>query len=163
MTQIDRSPAVFSGSVAVAAALVALSPGIYGGAALAAGAVGFVVLLGGVTRGVQPVVTVGATALLVGAILAGLDGAPVEVLLLAVTATVTAWDAGRNAITVGDQLGREAETLRLEAVHLGATAITGTLTASAGYAIYRTVTGGAPVLALLFLVLAAVLLASALR
>lgn len=163
MTRIDRSPAVFSGSVAVAAALVSLSPGMYGWTALATGVAGFVVILGGLTRGSHAAVTVGAASLLAGSILAGVGEAPVEVLLIAITATVVAWDAGGTAITLGDQLGRAADTVRIEVVHLGTTVLVGILTAGTGYALYRTVTGGAPVLAVLLLSLAAVLLASALR
>lgn len=163
MTGIDRSPASLSGSAAVAVALLALAPGVYDPTALLLGVVGFAALAVGVTRGVNGAVTVGATALLLASVLAGVGGAPVEVLLIGVTATVVAWDAGGTAITLGDQLGGAAETTRLEAVRLGASALVGTLTAVGGYAVYRTASGGVPFLALLCLLIAAALLASALR
>ncbi|WP_415380134.1 hypothetical protein [Halosimplex sp. TS25] len=163
MTRIDRSPTAVSGSAAVAIGLLALAPGVYDLTALLAGVVGFVALAVGVTRGVTGAVTIGATALLLASVLAGIDGAPVEALLVGVTATVIAWDAGGTAITLGDQLGSDADTVRLEAVRLGASALVGTVTAVGGYAVYRTAGGGVPSLALLCLLVAAALLASALR
>ncbi|WP_459191508.1 DUF7519 family protein [Halosimplex sp. J119] len=163
MTEVDRSPAALSGSAAVAIGLIALAPGVYDQTALLAGLLGFLALAVGVTRGANGAVTAGATALLLASVLAGVGGAPVEVLLIGVTATVVAWDSGGTAITIGDQLGSAADTARLEAVRLGASALVGTLTAAGGYAVYRTASGGMPFLALLCLLVAAALLASALR
>lgn len=161
MSAVDRSPTVLSGGVAVVAALVAFSLAARSGPGLAVGAVGLAALLAGLLRKSRPTVTLGGAALLLGAVAAGLAGAPPSVALAAVTATVVAWDAAGTAIVLGDQLGRAADTARVEAVHLGATALVGALAASVGYALYRAATGGQPIVALLCFLLAAMLLASA--
>jgi hypothetical protein len=163
MRAVDRSPARFSRWASIVAGVVALvSTGLYSWPALAAGALGLSLLVGGLTRGARRAVTLGSFCLFVGGILAGSGGAPVPPVLVGVTAAVLAWDVGGNAIGIGAQLGRDAETLRLEAVHLAASAVVGIVVAGAGFGIYRVGVGGRPLLALLLLVVAAVLLVKAL-
>ncbi|MFB6141867.1 MAG: hypothetical protein ABEJ30_00830 [Halorientalis sp.] len=162
-TPVDRSPVRFASGVAVAAALVAaLASGLYSLPAFAAGLPGVALVGAGVgvgrRRGTRWVVTVGAAVLLAGVVVAGVFGAPEMVLLLATVATVLAWDAGGTAIDIGRQLGREAESIRVQLVHLGSTAIVGGLTAAIGFGIYRTVTAGQPLTALVLLLVAALLL-----
>lgn len=165
MSAVDRSPARLGRGVSVGAGLLALlSAGLYSWAALAIGAPGLVLLVGGLfrERGSDAAVTVGAFGLFAGAILAGTRGAPVAPVLVSVTAAVLAWDAGGSAIGVGNQLGRDADTRRLEAAHLTASALVGAVTAGAGYGLYRAGTGGRPAAALVLLLVAAVLLVAAL-
>lgn len=163
MTAVDRSPARLSRRVSIGAAFVALaSSGFYSWGALAAGTLGTLLLAAGLVRGANAGVTLGASGLFVGAVVAGARGAPVAPTLLAVGATVLAWDAGGSAISIGRQLGREADTRRLEAVHLTASAAVGAAAASAGYGLYLTATGDQSVAALVFLLVAAVLLVEAL-
>ncbi|WP_122090576.1 DUF7519 family protein [Halalkalicoccus subterraneus] len=159
MNRVDRSPAPLSRRVSLVAALVAvLSSGFYSWLALGLGAIGFLLLATGLARGTTRPVTLGAAGLAGGALAAGVEGAPVPTVLAGVAGAVLAWDVGINAIVIGRQLGREAGTERLEAVHAVASAGVGLATAGAGYGLYRMGTGEQPVAALVFLLVAAVLL-----
>lgn len=163
MRAVDRSPARLGRGVSIGAALVALlASGLHSWPALAAGTLGLLLLVAGLVRGSDAAVTVGAFGLFAGAIVAGARGAPALPVLVSVTSAVLAWDAGGSAISVGDQLGRDADTRRLEAVHLTASALVGAMTAGVGYGLYRAGAGGRPVAALVLLVVAAVLLVAAL-
>jgi hypothetical protein len=160
---VDRSPTRLGRWASVIAGLLALvSSGFYSWPALVAGALGLVLLVVGVVRGTNRTVSVGAFGLFAGAVLAGAQGAPVIPVLASVTASVLAWDFGNHAIGLGAQLGPEADTLRLEAVHLTASTAVGAVVAAVGFGLYRTGTGEQPVAALVLLVVAAVLLVEAL-
>ncbi len=132
--------------------------GFYSWPALALGAAGLLTLWVGLLRGTRPVVTTGAFGLFVASVVAGAQAAPVVPVLGGVVLAVVTWDAGTNAISIGDQLGRSPDTTRIEVVHTAATLTVGTLTAAGGYAIYRFATGGQPVAAVAFLLVGAVLL-----
>ncbi|WP_128477518.1 DUF7519 family protein [Halorussus pelagicus] len=162
--EIDRSPARLSSALAVsAAALAAGTSALTTSAGLALGVAGFVVVAVGVVRGSRRGVTLGASALLVGALVGGLlVGAP-YVLLPGVIATVLAWDFAEQAINVGEQLGRETDTTQLEVTHAAGSTVVGVGAGALGYGIYLAASGGQPVSALVFLLLAAVVLTSALR
>ena len=160
---IDRSPTRLGRWATTGAGVVALaSVGLYSWPALAAGTLGLSLLLVGLVRGTGGLVDGGAFALFVGAVLAGAEGAPVLPVLVGVAAAVLAWDFGGTAIGVGAQLGREADTVRLEAAHLGASTAVGVTVLGVGFGLYRVGTGGQPIAALLLLVIAAVLLVEAL-
>ena len=161
---IDRSPArtsqllsVIAGSVALGVAALASADG-----ALAA-AVGVLLVGGGVVRGSRRLVTVGSFVVLVGVLFGGLNAASPELLLPGTIATVLAWDFGEQAINVGEQLGREADTERLELSHAAASTVVAVATGGVGYGIYLAGAGDQPVTALVFLLVAVVALASALR
>lgn len=99
---------------------------------LLAGIAGVVVLgvgLTGAFRGRERTfVSVGTGLLLVGAFLSGiLYGASAGGILTATAAAVIAWDLGEQAINLGEQVGREARTLRVELTHA-----TGTVLVAAG-------------------------------
>jgi len=161
---VARPPARLSGAVAAGAGLLAAGvAGFYSWPALGAGAVGIGLLVAGLVRGQESAVTLGATALLAGGLAAGARGAPAGATLASVAATVVAWDVGRRAIGVGRQLGREADTRRLEVVHAAASAGVAAVTAVVGYGLFRAATGDQPAAALAFLLIAAVLLVEALR
>lgn len=163
MTEVRRAPARLSrwGSVSVALLALAAS-GFYSWLGLVAGTAGLAVLVVGLVRGEHGAVTGGAFGLFLGAITAGVQGAPVLAVLLSVTCSVVAWDSGGNAISIGEQLGRDADTRRIEAVHMTASGGVGVVTAGTGYGLYLAGTGGHPVAALVFLLVAAVLLVEAL-
>lgn len=165
MRAVDRSPARLGRAASVGAGLLALlSVGLYSPPALAVGGAGLILLVVALfrERGSDAAVTVGASGLFAGAILAGARGAPVAPVLVSATAAVVAWDVGSSAIGVGEQLGRDADTRRLETVHATASVLVGAVTAGVGYGLYRAGTGGRPVAALALLVVAAVLLVEAL-
>lgn len=163
MTPIDRAPSRLSAAIAVGAAVVAGgATGIYSVGAASINAVGVGLIIWGVLRACRGATTAGAAVLFGGALVAGVQGVPAGPLLVAVTAAVVAWDAAGTAISVGQQLGRAAVTTRVELAHAAASMSVGVVTASIGYGLFRAATGGQPVTALLFLVIAAVLLAWAL-
>lgn len=163
MSPIDRSPTRFSGRIALAAAVVAAGVGgLYAPPALLIALPGLAPFAAGIARGSWTGVTLGAVALFAGTVTGGVYGAPVEPLLVSATAAVLAWDAGQYAIGVGDQLGREADTVRIEAAHAATSTIAGAVVALFGYSLYRTVSGTYPLAAFVFLTVAALLIAVAL-
>ena len=158
-TPIDRRPARFSSALAVGAAIVAVvAAGRYSVAGAAAGLAGLLFLASGLAVGRQVGVSVGAVGLFAGVVYGGVLGAHPVVLLVGVAATVVAWDAGGTAIDVGAQLGREADTARVELVHAAGSLAVGTATIGVGYGVYLTAGGGQPTAALLLLLVAVVLL-----
>lgn len=160
---ITRKPATLSGTLAIVAAVaVALLSGVFSIGAMAASAFGLAVLALGVGYGYRWLVDLGGLALLLGTVLVGATGVE-YVALLAAVGTVLAWDLGNNAIGIGEQLGREADTERAELLHAGATLAVGLLTAGTSYVVYQSASGGQPVTAVFFLLLAAVALISSLR
>jgi hypothetical protein len=86
-----------------------------------------------------------------------------ETLLLSGGATIVAWDAGENAIGVGEQLGRRADTRRIEAVHAVATVAVVGASVLAGLVVRGVGTPGLPLAELIALLIGVVLLAGALH
>lgn len=75
-------------------------------------------------RGSRLLVKIGTGGLFLYVVFAGLfQEANLTLLLPAAAGTVLAWDGGDYAIGVGEQLGREARTWRLETTHLLASAL----------------------------------------
>ena len=159
---IDPSPPRLSEGVAVVAGAVgtlalAVSPPAFG-----LGALGTVAVGAGLYRRSHAAVTLGATGVFCGVLLAGLADAPPELLLLSTAGAVVAWDVATFAIDLGAELGRTAETRRLELVHAGASTGLALGAAIVGTLVYRLV-GGGPALAPVVLLCGAVVLAIALR
>lgn len=125
---------------------------------LAAGVVGVVSLAVGLRRGSPSAFTVGAVALFAGVLVAGVLGASPELLLLAAFLTVIAWETGRNGFGIAAEVGRDAPTLRVETLHLVSRIVVLTVGMSVGYAVFRGVTGGRSVLAVVALLVGAVAL-----
>lgn len=111
----------------------------------------------GVRNGSRRLVTLGAVVLFGAVLLAGASDAPLAFVLVGAGATVVAWDAGTNAISVGRQLGAAAETRRLEIVHALATTGVAVVVGGVGYAAFRLSTGGQPTTGVALLLLAALL------
>lgn len=162
--EIDRSPSLLSAALAATAAAIAAATVAFASAAgLAVAAPGFVLVAAGVLRGWRRAITLGAAALFLGVLVGGLSAASVPLLLPGAIASVLAYDFGEQAINVGEQLGRDSDATRLEAMHAAGSTLVAAGTGGLGYAIYLGATGGQPVTALVFLLLAAVVLTSALR
>jgi hypothetical protein len=162
--EIERSPAVLSSALAASAAAVSAgASALTSTVGLGLGGTGFLLVAVGLVRGRRRAVGLGAGGLFVGALAGGVvTGAPF-LLLPGVIAAVLAWDLGEQAINVGEQLGREADTAQLEVTHAAASTVVGAGAGGLGYAIYLGASGGQPVTALVFLLLGAVALISALR
>jgi hypothetical protein len=159
MAAVDHSPGAVSVQTAVVVALLAVLT-VYPGGLLAVG----VALAGGSTlavgsiRGSRAPVSAGA-ALLFGGVLFGAGGTPDPLYaLLGGALAVVAWDVAEFGIGVGEQLGRDAPTARLEVTHAAASAIVGLLAVAAGYGVYVVAWSGLPTVALVCLLAAALLL-----
>lgn len=163
MSTVNRSPARLSVGLAVAAALVATAAtSTLSTQGFVAALVGTGVLSAGSFRGRQRAVSLGAAVLLGGVLYAGVVGGSVVSVLVGVVGVAVAWDVGSYAIGLGEQLGREADTARIEAVHAVTSLVVGGGVAAFGYAVYQVGGGGQPLSALLGLLVAAVLLTWAL-
>lgn len=103
--------------------------------------------------------SVGVGLILLGAIISGGYGAvPVELMLVGVAAALLAFDVGQYTIGVGEQLGRQAPTRRLEVTHATASAIALTVASAFVYAVYLFAGDGRPASAVALSVIGAILL-----
>ena len=94
--------------------------------------------------GSRTLVKLGVGSVFLTVLLAGFfRSATPDVLLGATAASVVAWDAGEQAIGLGEQLGRSATTWQLELVHVGATGLVAVAAVGGVYAT-RTVATGTP-------------------
>ncbi|MDS0297365.1 hypothetical protein NDI76_01230 [Halogeometricum sp. S1BR25-6] len=102
-------------------------------------------------------VTVGAAALTVAVVLAGLlTDAGATPLLAAMVAAVVAWDAGERAVSLGAQVGVAARTWSVEVGRTAATAGYGALVVAATLGVRGMGVTDVPLLGLLLLLCAAV-------
>lgn len=164
MNRIDRGPAQLSSVVAGCIGVIAFGlSAFYSWHALVIGAVGLILVFIGLISGLYATITIGAFGLFVAAILAGIQTTAVGPVLVSVTAAVLTWDIGSNGISIGTQLGREADTRRLETVHVLASTGVGVVASSIGYGLYMTGTSDQPITALFLLLIAAFLLLESLR
>jgi hypothetical protein len=162
-TDLDTRPSRFGGSLALLVGFVGLLALVLVPLAALVGAVGLLALVLGVRRGTRAAVTGGAAGLFVGVLIAGVFGAPSELLLLATAATVVSWDVAENAVGLGNQLGREADTARAELVHAAASVALAVSAATVGYLGFRFGGTGNPITALVLLLVGAVVLISVFR
>jgi len=131
------------------------------------GAVGLAVLAVGLLvppTGSRRLVKAGTGLLFLSVLIVGIVRRPsLTTLLGSGVLTVLAWDAGEHAIGLGDHLGREASTYRVEAVHFAGTAFVGTIAVVVGRLVVGLGSPGLPLGAFAALLTALVLLAGALH
>lgn len=140
------------------AALLSLLPGMVGLFVLS---LGLVPLTGAGSRGF---VKLGTAAVFAGVVVTGVfQSAETSILLAAGAATVVAWDVGENAINVGEHLGRAASTVRVELVHVGASAVVAAAAVASGLVIGGVGTPALSLPALASLLVATLLLVAALH
>lgn len=157
---VDHSPTVTSRRISVVAAVIA--------AALTAP---FAILtapfaLGGVTLIAAGLyffeqrlwVSVGIGSLFAGIIIAGAYGITGEVLVGATVAMMVAWTSGTNAISIGEQIGRQAPTERAELIHAAAALTVGVAAGGAAYVAFSLSVSGRPAPALVLILFGAILL-----
>lgn len=112
----------------------------------------------------RTLVTVGTALLFVGVVASGVfRGSPLLALLAASVATVVAWDAGEQAVSLGRQVGRQAATARAVAAHSGGTVLAGAVVVLAALGVYRLDVTGLSLTALVALLAAAFVLILSLR
>ena len=160
--RLDPRPSRTGTAVAGLVGFVAVTAQAVGGPAVVVGGVGLVALVAGLRRGVRRLVSLGVFGLLLGVLVAGAVGVPTELLLVSAAASAVAWDVADQAVSLGEQVGRGADTARAELVHAAGSALVATLAVTAAYIVFTAVTGG-PVVALALLLLGAILLASVLQ
>ncbi|SFF77958.1 hypothetical protein SAMN04488063_0255 [Halopelagius inordinatus] len=134
---------------------------------LAAGLLGVSLLGAGLAPApaVRPrhLVGVGTGVLVVAVVLAGLMTEVGSLSLLsAMAAVVVAWDAGENAVSLGEHVGRRARTWPVELGHTGASASYGTVVVAATFGVTELNVTDVPLTALLLLLGGAVALLVAL-
>ncbi len=159
-----EQPTSVGATLAIGTTLLgALAVGMYSPASLLLGLIGTVVLVIGVLLPRPGVMTTGSTGLFVAAVTAGVEGAPVEAVMIAVVAAVVSWDVAQNAASLGRQVGSGTETTRSEAVHFAASLGVGVIAGGVGYGVYLGMAGGYSATAVGFLVVGSLLVVLALR
>lgn len=116
-------------------------------------------------RVARRLVSLGFAVLVIGVVFTGAvngSGTNPVPLLAGMVAAVVAWDAGEQAINLGNQLGRAARTWPAELSHSGGTAVFGGLSVGAGLATFGMDVTGLPLESLLLLLGAALVLMVAL-
>ena len=159
----DYGPTTLSTRLALVAAALAFLTTLSnttGAVLAAAGAVG---VGAGLVLPSQRIADGGALALVGGVALAAVAHDAVAIPLIGAVAAVLAWDLSEQALSVGEQLGRAADTRRLEAVHAGTTTAVGLVAAGVGFALYRIAFRGISLAALALLLVAALFLMLSVR
>lgn len=152
----SQAAALTAGAVAVATAAVGSLPAV-------AGVVGLAALAHGVLRGVRGTARVGGATLVGTGAIAGIVDGSVAVALVATAAALVAWDAAEYGLRLGEQVGRDAVTLRPQALHLSGMASVCAVAAYGAHAVYGAVGADQPAaLAVVLLVGGGFVLAAAL-
>lgn len=131
--------------------------------AVGVGVVATATLAYGLREGSERLLGAGVATLVGALLLGGVLGTPAELLVIAAGATILAWDVGDNALGVGEQLGRNARTGRLELVHAAASLAVAVVGSAVAYGVFRLAGGGRPVLAVVLLLLGATILVAVLQ
>lgn len=129
---------------------------------LVAGAVGIGLLLISVIRGSSRIFTIGIAMLFGGIVIAGMIGMAPMFLLVAAFLVAIVWDVGQNGFTIAEEVGKGVPTLRIELIHLISSIVVLVAGVSIGYAVFLTVSGGQPAIALVALLVGVVVLLIAL-
>jgi len=124
---------------------------------------GVVVLLGGIRLGRHNVVDGGGLVAFAGVVAAALSGAGAMPVVFGSVAAVVAWDSGTNSISVSDQVGRGADTGRVEVFHALIGAAVGVVGGGLAFVLFRLGPTRQPVTTLFVLLLAAAVLVVALN
>jgi hypothetical protein len=158
--EVNHSASIISGGLALVSGVIAVgASGFYSVPALVLGVLG----LGGIAIGVfgldhRGVVTVGSFMIFLCVLISGVEGNTPGLLLVSMIGTILSLDLGQNAVSVGRQLSTDTFTRRGEFVHAAASTVVGALVGGVAYGIYFVAEDGQPAPALVFLVLAALLL-----
>jgi hypothetical protein len=161
---VTRAVPPLSTALSLAFAAVGLGGvGLASAAGLPFAAVGLVGTAVGLFGASRAWLARGGTLAVAGVLVAGARGAAPEPLLVGLLGAVLAWDVGEHGLGLGEQLGREADTARVEVVHAAASLAVGAGATVVGYGTFLAASGGQPVAALVFLLVGVVGLAAALR
>ncbi|MFC3478329.1 DUF7519 family protein [Halobacterium litoreum] len=163
MTAFDARPPVLSLVPAAVGAALALFASTTGAAPVAAGGLGAVALLYGGFDGRRNLVTLGGGLLFFGLVLGASAGVDPRLAILGGVGATVAYDAAEHAVSLGHDVGRDARVGQAVLVHVASTASVAVLVAAFAYVVYEYGPASLPVTGLLALLLAASMLAYALR
>ncbi|WP_234972300.1 DUF7519 family protein [Halobaculum gomorrense] len=164
MTVTRRPPRLGVALVALSAAVGAAALGLASPAAGGLGAAGVAFVAVGTLVGSRRTLGTGAATLVAGVLLAGvLAAAGPGPLLVGGLAAALSWDLGEHALGLGEQLGRETDATRNVATHAAGSVAVGAVAAAVSFGVYSAAAGGQPVVALVFLLVGAIALVSAVR
>ncbi|ELY92077.1 hypothetical protein C483_08619 [Natrialba hulunbeirensis JCM 10989] len=156
MSRKADSPATVSSWSAICFAGVGWSVAVpYSIHATALSTVGWLVLGLALLAGDRTTLTTGAGVLVLGGFVAAGNGASISAVLVAVTASILAWDSGQNAISIGRQLGPSAPTVRAELGHILASLTVGSALVLVGLVTTRLAGDVQPLIAVVLFLLAA--------
>lgn len=162
MTSIHQRAARTSSLLAIITAGIALIS-MNNPTATAIGTLGIIIFVIGVLNSTRKILSIGTSFLFIGIIAGGIFQTPTELLLIGMTAVVLSWDTGEQAINIGEQLGRDANTQRAELSHFANSTLVGIIAVLSGYIMFRIASGGQPVIALILLLFAAIVFLSVLK
>ena len=117
-------------------------------------------LVVGVVLQRRPAIDLGGVGLCTGCLLVGFVGGPVLVVVLGVVGSIVAWDAAHYGVLMREQLGANADTTTAEAVHVGATAVVGSVVGLGTFVLFELLPPVGDHLTAGFFLLAAVLFVS---
>lgn len=160
----DSSPAIVSTQlVVVAGAAAVMQIALVSIVAAVPAMAGLVGAVAGVRTRRRWLVELSAMGIFLGVVLAGIVRSVPLLLVGAAIGTVLVWDFGEQAITVGEQVCARAHTRRGELQHAAASTGVGVIIGGLTLVVHGLATGGFPAAALVALLVAALLLASAVR
>ena len=164
MMELTRKPTRNNTVASITAAVVTLV--VTGSGSPAGGLfglIGLALLALGLHRGVRLAVDLGGGVIFIGVVLGGLQGLSPEASVIGAVGALLAWDLANSAVELGEQLGRETSTDRLEAVHIVTSLAVGLLSATVGYGVFVFSGAGQPLGVIVLLILAVVFLIAGLR
>lgn len=164
--ELDNRPAVTSGVISLTAGILAMAATApYSGLAILFGLVGLLSIGAGLfTKGSRRWLGFGVTSLFIAMLAVGILGqAPPSMLVVGAVGLLVSWDVGQHAITIGEQMGRNAPTQRGEVAHAAGSSIVGILAGGLTYGVYLFGAEGQPALAVILLMVGGIALVWALR
>ncbi|MEF8851308.1 MAG: hypothetical protein V5A28_02660 [Haloarculaceae archaeon] len=162
--ELVRRPGRRSVAVSGVAGSFVVAAGVAGGPLPTAVALaGVACLLAGVWLGSHRIVDAGALVAFGGVVGAALLEAGPLAVLFGTVAAVVAWDTGTNAVTLSEQVGRGADTSRVEVLHALYGAAVGVAGGVLGFVLFSVGPTRQPVTTLFVLLLAAAVLVVALN
>lgn len=137
MDSLNKSPSRFSTVVALVGCGVAVAAMI--GVSWSAGGISVFasgVLLLGLLRSSGRLLSISFAILWVAVVVASVQNAASELILICVVAGIISWDTGQRAIKLGQEMTSDALTRPVEILHAGATIAVGVASITIAYSLY---------------------------
>ena len=161
---IEHRPTIVSsafGLIAVGLAASVLADGdLLGGLLAGMAAIVFILAIGGPNR---RVFNIGIVVLVLALVVGALTPTPLTSVLAATILAIIAWDQFETAFTLGDQVGGNQPTARVEVFNAGATTVVGATGGVIIYAVYLSIPTGWPLTAIIVMLIGALFVLLALE